>query len=287
MFEPLIHLLKPHLPVNHPIETSLSGVFIYQAISPLKDLTYSQNSGLYFCLQGKKTLHVGKQVLTMSAGDFMLYPTKVPVVTHVQHADKDKPYISFAFALNNQEIGQILREIPEIELPDTAEPLPAPMPSALIEPLTRLFQLLHHPQGKSVLLPLIRKEIYYHLLTSPQGAELRRHIHKHLPYLPQINHAIRLIQENLTEPLNMEEVADQVGLSHSSFFRHFREITSISPLQYHKNLRLQKARELIGLKKWNIATIAYQVGYASPSQFSREYFRYFGVNPKKRRRIKI
>jgi transcriptional regulator GlxA family with amidase domain len=151
---------------------------------------------------------------------------------------------------------------------------------SLLEPFSRLVALLDDPQSIHILAPLIEREIHYRILTSDQGARLW-HIAAVGSQGQRIGKAIDWLRSNYRKPLHIDELADNVQMSLSSLHHHFRQLTGMSPLQYQKWLRLNEARRLMLNERLDAASSAFQVGYESPSQFSREYARLFGSPPKR------
>lgn len=150
--------------------------------------------------------------------------------------------------------------------------------AALGDCVLRLARLLETPQDVSFLAPMIRREIYYRLLRSRYGAAVAQ-LGRSGSHLQRIAAAIQQLKSNYHKPLQVEELARQAGMSASSFYAHFRAVTSMSPLQYQKQLRLMEARQIMLVEMRGAASTAYRVGYESPSQFSREYARMFGNPP--------
>lgn len=152
------------------------------------------------------------------------------------------------------------------------------MTPEIIDPVIRLLNLLDHPHDIPVLAPLVEREILYRLLGSEQGAMLRR-IALADSSLSRISRAIAWIRSHYTEPLRIDAIARLANMSPSAFHAHFKAATAMTPLQYQKTIRLQQARRLLLLQQSDAAGIGYSVGYASASQFSREYSRMFGFPP--------
>ena len=148
----------------------------------------------------------------------------------------------------------------------------------LLEAFQRLIDLLEEPADIPVLAPLVKREISYRLLTGEQGPRVR-HMTSTENHGYQIARAIDWLKVNFDQPIRIENLAEQAGMSVSSFHHHFRSITAMSPLQFQKRLRLNQARQLMLTDRLDAATAAFQVGYESPSQFSREYSRLFGAPP--------
>ena len=148
----------------------------------------------------------------------------------------------------------------------------------MLDALQRLIELLEHPQDIAVLAPLVQQEIVYHLLMGEQGPRLRQ-ITSIGNHSYRIARAIDWLKDHFNQRLRIEDLANQAGLSTSAFHNHFRAVTAMSPLQFQKKMRLNEARRLMLTEHMEAATAAYEVGYDSPSQFSREYSRQFGVPP--------
>lgn len=145
--------------------------------------------------------------------------------------------------------------------------------------LRRYLALAHDPAEARVLVPLIRRELHFRLLRSPAGAMLRRLLRSD-SHASNIGNAIELLRLRYRERLEMDELARQVGMSTSAFYKHFKSVTATTPLQFQKNLRLTEARRLLVGGEHSVSTAAHAVGYESPSQFSREYSRRFGAPPR-------
>jgi AraC-like DNA-binding protein len=139
-----------------------------------------------------------------------------------------------------------------------------------------MLRLLDRPEDRRILAPLIRREILWRLLTGPNGEAVRQIAATESPH---IRRAIRWIREHYSEPFRVEELARLAGLSGSAFHRHFQAVTSMSPIQFQKQIRLQEARLLLARQAYDVTTAGHRVGYESVSQFSREYRRQFGVPP--------
>jgi transcriptional regulator GlxA family with amidase domain len=151
-------------------------------------------------------------------------------------------------------------------------------PGELLDAVVRLLRLLDHPTDVPVLAPLIEREILWRLLCGEQGPMLRQ-IGLADSRLSQLSHAIRWIRANYAKMLRIEELAQMAAMSVSSFHRHFRAVTSMSPIQYQKQIRLQEARARLLAQSKDVAAVGFAVGYDSPSQFSREYSRVYGAPP--------
>jgi AraC-like DNA-binding protein len=196
-------------------------------------------------------------------------------------ASREQPYLSLRLKLDQGEIAQLMVDshLP----PPRAQPSSRGMATGevtlpLLSAFQRLLDLLAAPQDIPLLAPLIQREILYRLLVGDQGARLRQ-MASAGSQSHQIARAIDWLKGNFTRPLHIDDLAAQVHMSTSTFHHHFRALTAMSPLQYQKWLRLNEARRLMLTERLDAATAAFQVGYESPSQFSREYSRVFGAPP--------
>ena len=237
-----------------------------------------------FCLilQGKKETVIGKQTHAYARGDAIVVSHELPVVSRITEASEGSPYLALVFRLDLE----LLRN-----LDDQTNPYKTPSEKAssmivhsaegpLIDALNRFFGLLNQPSEIDVLAPLISKEIHFRLLTAPYGAMLRK-IANRDSHASRIERAIGLIRERYKSNLRIPELADLVGMSASSFHEHFKAVTQTTPLRYQKDLRLMEAKRLLGEGGLSVSEIAYEIGYESPNQFSREYSRKFGSAPTK------
>lgn len=235
-----------------------------------------------FCLilQGKKETVVGDQEFSYSAGDAIVVSHELPVVSRITVATEKSPYLALIFYLDLDMLrnldDQMYSDDQKSEYASSVTVHRAEAP--LIDALHRYFDLLNNPDDIDVLGPLVSKEIHYRLLVAPYGAMLRK-IANRDSHASRIVRAIGIIREHYKSNLRIPEIADSVGMSASSFHDHFKSVTQTTPLQYQKNLRLIEAKRLLGHGRQSVSQIAYEVGYESPNQFSREYARKFGLAP--------
>ena len=226
-------------------------------------------------LQGRKDVSIGDRRLSMGPGDCLLVSHDLPVQSRVVHL----PYLALVMDV---DIDAIRRLHDEFGGPaaDDAGLLGARTHRAdpgLLDALRRHVALAGSPDAR-VLVPLVWREIHYRLLTAPFGATLRSMVRQG-SRASAIARAIRLIREEFRSPLAVPDVARRVGMSASAFHEHFRSITSTTPLQYLKEIRLLHAQRVLRAGGGSVTAVALEVGYASPSQFSRDYARKFGVPP--------
>lgn len=279
MNQSTIEQLLSLLPRNKTIESAVSGLFFYCADKPSKAVSYIQEPSICIVLQGAREIYLGADCQRFDKSNLMFCPVNIPLSMHIRHATVEHPVIVLSMKLNLVMIGEVLAKIPP-KLPNTAGHLGVKwqLDSTIMAAFERLIHLLDYPNDIGFLAPLIQQEIYYRLLIAEQGNKLRQLVvngsHTH-----RISKATDWIKTHLNEAIVIEELASRCGMSVSGFHHHFKDITQLSPLQYQKSLRLMEARRLIQANDTQIAQIAMQVGYESPSQFSREYKRLFGISP--------
>ena len=231
--------------------------------------------------QGAKRVLLGEDTYEYDEHRFLITSVDLPTFVQIIRATPARPYLGLTLKIDQREISQLMV--------DTHLPPPRPQDSgrgmatgevnlSLIDAFQRLIDLLDNPEDIPILVPMIQREIFYRLLTGDQGARLRQMAsagsQSHL-----IARAIDWLKSNYARPLRIDDLATQVHMSSSTFHYHFRSLTAMSPLQYQKWLRLNEARRLMLTELLDAATAAFQVGYESPSQFSREYSRLFGNSP--------
>lgn len=281
MNQTTITQLLTWLPKNKTIESAIPGLFLYCADTPSKAIRYIQEPSICIVLQGAREIYLGTDCQNFDNSNLMFCPVNVPLSMHIKHASLETPVIVLSMKLNLAMISKVLAKIPpKLSKPDSHLGIKWQLDDAILAAFERLINLLNYPNYIEFLASLIQQEIYYRLLSAQQGNKLRQLVvngsHTH-----RITQATDWIKTHLSEAVVIEELASRCGMSVSGFHQHFKEITQLSPLQYQKSLRLMEAKRLIQPGEQQIAQIAMQVGYESPSQFSREYKRLFGVSPSK------
>ena len=233
-------------------------------------------------IQGKKEALLGEETYRYGEAQYLVISVDLPLSGFVVEATPDKPYLGFKLSLDPRQLCDII----------TAQTSPigskkensvrglfvSNADAPLLDCALRLTRLLDTPQDIPMLAPMIIREIYYRLLMGEQGEAVRQ-IATSGSNMQRIAEVLKLIKTDFAKPMRVEDLAGQANMSPSSFHYHFKEVTSMSPLQYQKQLRLLEARRLMLAENSDAANAAYQVGYESPSQFSREYSRMFGAPP--------
>ncbi|MFD8964070.1 AraC family transcriptional regulator N-terminal domain-containing protein [Streptomyces sp. NPDC059568] len=262
--------------------TSIEGVLIGRAEK--SDSPSASMTGTLMALiaQGAKRLALGEYVYEYRAGQYLVASVDLPVTGHFTEGDPEHPALGFGLLLQPSTVADVLMQATPGALPhnDTAPPAIAVSDASdeLLDAVVRLLRLLDQPRDMDMLVPLIKREILWRLITSEQGATVRQ-IGLADSKLSHISKAVQWIRENYRDSFRVEDVAELIGMSSSAFFRNFQAVTGMSPIQFQKKIRLHEARLLLASHPKDIAHIGYSVGYESPSQFSREYRRQFGAPP--------
>lgn len=235
---------------------------------------------LAIVVQGKKEVMLNEETYQYGVAQYLVVSVDLPLSGCVVEATPDRPYLGFKLKLDPAQLCDIIAQThPSINKQESvrgwfisdADPL-------LMDCAIRLTHLLDTPQDIPFLAPMIIREIYYRLLVGEQGEAVRQ-IATSGSNMQRIAELIKQIKADFTKPLRVEDLAEQANMSASSFHRHFKAVTSMSPLQYQKQLRLLSARQMLLAEDTDATYTAYQVGYESTSQFSREYSRMFGAPP--------
>ncbi len=239
-------------------------------------------------LQGSKVTSVGDQFVELKPGDALLVSHDLPVVSRITRASVEEPYLAVILPLDLGLVRSLYEQVADgpmldaAKIPDAyARSLSAgPAEAAWLAPLVRYFELMDNPLDAKVLGPSVRREIHYRLLLSPIGRMLRNLLVAD-SHASRVAKAIRKVRSEFRSPLSVSDLAKTAGMSASSFHQHFKSVTGTTPLQYQKDLRLIEARALLGNGTRTVSEAAYAVGYESPTHFSRDYSRKFGVPPRR------
>jgi AraC-like DNA-binding protein len=235
-------------------------------------------------LQGAKETNTTERSHPIADGQFMVVTHAMPVLSRITQASPQSPYLALIVSLQREILADLQRVA---RTPPAAEDDPYALRVGtagveLVDAFSRYLRALDSPEDSEALAPLAQREIHYRVLNSPEGNVLRRILLGARPVEP-IAQAIDLIRDDLAARLSVNMIASHVGLSPSALHHHFKAVTGTSPVQYQKQLRLLEARRLIQSNTQTVTGAAFCVGYASPTQFSREYSRAFGHPPSKDR----
>lgn len=260
----------------------LPGLMILRVDQPALNTCNVFEPCVAVIVQGSKQVLLGEETVVYGEDRYLIVSMDLPVKTALMQASPERPYLAAVLRLDWRDIASLMLEMPAAitRKPDvdsramTTGALTAP----LLEAFDRLLGLLDQPQDIPALAPLIRREIHYRLLAGEAGWRLRQ-IATVDTQSHQVARAIASLNARFAEPLRVETLAREVGMSLTTFHHHFKSLTAMSPLQYQKQLRLTEARRLMLSERLDASTAAFRVGYESPSQFSREYRRLFGAPP--------
>ena len=243
---------------------------------------------LCLILQGSKEVAVGARVIEFGVGESLIVSHELPVVSRITQASKDKPYLALVLGVNLNIIRSLYEEFGESAmLMDGSRSLEVDRAgNELLDPLYRLVKASQNKIDSLVLFSQILREVHFRLLQARFGGMLRELLRVD-SRASNISKAISIIRSQFMNTLSVPDLAKSVGMSTSSFHHHFKSITESTPLQYQKDLRLLEARRLITTARESVTSAALKVGYESPNQFSREYTRKFGVNPRSDSRITV
>jgi AraC-like DNA-binding protein len=278
----LAKLIERHTGRDGAHETaipSLSFARISNAIGPSYGV---YNPSLCIVAQGVKEALLAQERFIYSPADYLVTSVDLPVTAQVIEASPNVPYLAFKLEFTPSQILEVLGNA-EIKADSKKNAKRAmfvsPIDPSMLDAVIRLVRLLDKPKDIPVLAPLFKQEILYRVLQGPHGSKLEQMAIEGSS-TNQIRNVIEHIMNHYERPFKIEELAKIANMSVSSLHRHFKEVTAMSPIQFQKQLRLQKARQLLLSESTDAADVAYKVGYESPSQFSREYSRMFGFPPK-------
>jgi AraC-like DNA-binding protein len=233
-------------------------------------------------LQGRKQAKLGERVVHYGAMQCLIVPVTTLPRGHVVEASTEKPYVCLRLSCETQALAELLLDgaAPAVPAPEADAGLQVgPVTAPLLDAALRLLRLLDEPQDLKALAPLLRREILYRVLTGPLGTRLRA-LAQSDGVARRLNRVIERLTRRFDEPLSIDELAALAHMSPSTLHLRFKQLTTLSPLQFQKQLRLQQARRLMLGEGLDAASAAHRVGYESPSQFSREYRRLFGAPPR-------
>ncbi|ABO24918.1 AraC family transcriptional regulator [Shewanella loihica] len=264
-------------------ETEIAGLDFYRQSAPTSCSVCVVEPSIALVVQGAKAMTLGEQTFRYDPSRFLITSLDLPAKMQVLEASEEAPYLGVVIKLDLAVMSDLMLQTPLTMQKETASDqgmiLGATTPK-LLGAISRLVNLLDEPESIAVLAPLIKREIYWRVLMSEQGARLRQIVSAGSHGL-RIARTIEWLKVHYDQHLSVDSLADMARMSKSTFHHHFRRLTSMSPLQYQKRLRLLEARRLMLGEDIDASAAAYRVGYESPSQFSREYSRLFGASPKK------
>lgn len=263
-----------------PVDTGVEGLSVYRSriSTALTPCLYKPT----FCLviQGSKEVHLGARRVSFSAGESLIVSHDIPMVSRISEASEKAPYLALSLPVDVNTMRGLANEIDEavIDQENSQTLKVGDTEPAIVDAMTRLFALIGQPVQARVIAPLIIKEIYIRLLLAPHG-EMLRQILQQGSAANRISKVLAVLSTDFAQSFTVDDLAGIATMSPSSFYEYFKAMTSTTPLQYQKDLRLLEARRLLMDVGHTVSEVAFQVGYQSPTQFSREYSRKFGNSP--------
>lgn len=277
----LVSLIK-QVRAEDGAEEILPGLFVARSSTLMTAPIKVFNPAFCFVAQGTKSAMLGDEIFRYDQNHYLIFTVDLPLTFQVDEATDDKPYLGLRMDLDPKVVASVIADA-EIRFRKGDSAAKAMNVDAidedLLDAVVRLVRLATRPNDQKLLAPLITKEIVYRLLSGGQGARLA---HMIMPAdTHRISKAIRSLRANLDQPLHIDEIAREVGMSVSGFHQHFKSVTAMSPLQYHKQMRLQEARRLMLSESLDAASAGFRVGYDDPAYFSRDYKKQFGAPPQR------
>jgi len=265
---------------NRMTETGIPRVAMVQGKIPEHELAAVYDPMVNLILRGSKSMTVGDQTLHYCPANYFVMSVDLPAVGTVWPAASGEPYLAVALTLQPAVIAALLADLPKLAEPEKAGSgfSVAAVTPPLMDAWVRMLRLMNHPDDIPALAPAYEREILYRVLQGSQGRMLRE-IARPDSAMARVSLAIQWIRRDFAEPLRIEALAERAAMSESAFHRHFKAVTSLSPLQYQKRIRLLQARTLLVVGGKSVTSAALEVGYESATQFSREYARAFGLPP--------
>lgn len=261
--------------------TAITGLALFRRDEPTQAICGMYEPSICLVAQGAKRVELGDDTFVYDAHHFLITSVHLPTVVQIIEASPEKPFLGLRLKLDLREVSQLMLDsnLPQPRAQQSSRGMSTgEVTLPLVSAFQRLIDLLADEKDIPILAPVIQREIIYRLLVGDQGARLHQ-IASAGSQSHQIARAIDWLKGNFTRPLRIDDLATRVNMSTSTFHHHFRTLTAMSPLQYQKMLRLAEARRLMLTERLDATTAAFNVGYESATQFSREYSRQFGTPP--------
>ncbi len=267
---------------NRRTETGIPRVAMVQGKIPEHMLAAVYDPMINLILQGSKTMTVGDRTLRYDPATYFVMSIQLPAVGTVHPAPTGEPYLAISLTLDPTVLSTLLADLPKSVGHHESDPgfSVAAVTTELMDAWVRMLRLMGNPEAIAALAPAYEREILFRVLQGPHGWMLRE-IAAPDTAMARVNTAIQWIRRDFAEPIRVESLAQKAAMSVSAFHRHFKAVTTLSPLQYQKRVRLLHARMLMVASGKSVMAAAFEVGYESPTQFSRDYTKIFGLSPAK------
>ena len=280
----LANLIASYAPHDGPFRLRLPGTYAVRVSRMTSAVTHATlGPALCVAAQGAKVIMLGREVHEYDPAHLLVLAVDLPVSSQVVRASRKDPYLGFVLDLDPARVAELAARVYPHGVPKAADSrglYVGASTDGIVDAVTRLLELMAHPEDADLLGPLVVDEILIRLLRTSIGNRVAQ-IGQPKSGVQRMAEAVSWIREHFAQPVTVEEMAASVHMTASSFHQRFKAVTSISPLQYQKALRLHEARRLMLFQKMDANDACRRVGYLSPSQFSREYARYFGSAPAK------
>jgi AraC-like DNA-binding protein len=279
----LISLIKENSNTEGLILTNISSLKFYTTTQISEFVSIIYEPSLCIAIQGSKAVGFGDEMYSYSSEKYLIVSTHIPANVRIEEASKEKPYYSIIINFTLEQIYDVIKELND-DLQESKNKILQKslcfdvLDDFLLEPLFRLLKLSQRKDNVEFLSNLILKEIIYILLQ--RNSDFFKQYVLEGNIANQIVKAITEIKDNFSQSINMKNLSKNIGMSESSLYNNFKKITTMSPLQFQKKIRLEEAKQMLINQNLDAAQVAFEVGYESPSQFSREYSRMFGMSPK-------
>jgi AraC-like DNA-binding protein len=270
------------------VHTVIDGVLVSSVTQNVEAVAPTSGTVFAVIAQGAKRLALGERVYEYRTGQYLVASLDLPITGSHWQATEAEPALGFGLVLDPSAVASLLLDaadqgalVPPRRSPSRAAPPALAVADAsteLLDAVIRMLRLLDSPLDRDVLAPMVKREILWRLITGPVGETVRQ-LGLADSGLSHVSGAVRRITAHYSEPFRVEDLARSCGMSASAFHRNFQAVTGFSPVQFQKQIRLQRSRLMLMTGVDDVATIGYRVGYDSASQFSREYRRHFGLPP--------
>jgi AraC-like DNA-binding protein len=278
----LAKVLAAHAPYDGVFELRVPGVYVVRRSRPTRELERATVlPAVCIVAQGAKIVMLGREVYSYDASRLAAYAVDLPIGGQVIRASQREPFLVLVLRLDPYKIAELTLKVYPHGAPtprDSRGVIIGPANTAIVDAAARLVELMAHPEDAELVAPLVVDEILIRLLRSAIGPRIAQ-VGQQGSGVHRVAKAVSWVRENFAQPITLQELADLAHMSVSSFHQHFKAVTTMTPLQYQKVLRLQEARRLMLSRLLDAGSAARQVGYLSASQFSREYTRLFGAAP--------
>ncbi|MCE7517571.1 AraC family transcriptional regulator N-terminal domain-containing protein [Vreelandella titanicae] len=265
---------------NRRTETGIPRIAMIQGEIPEHMLAAVYDPMINLILQGSKTMTVGDRTLRYDPATYFVMSIELPAVGAVHPSSSGEPYLALSLTLEPAMLSMLLADLPKTTRRYENDPgfSVADVTTELIDAWVRMLRLMNSPEEIAALAPVYEREILYRVLQGPHGWMLRE-IAAPDTAMARVSQAIQQIRQDFAEPIRVESLAQKAAMSVSAFHRHFKAVTTLSPLQYQKRVRLLQARTLMISSAKSVTDAAFEVGYESATQFSRDYTKVFGLSP--------